>query len=80
MRTDRALGATAWSFGLATIALVTWGVARAAPPPSLPWAPLTLAMGAVAAQGIPGRTRIGLALRVVAAGLLLLSASVWVRA
>lgn len=80
MRTDRTLGVAAWLFGLATIALVTWGVARAAPPPSLPWAPVTLAMGAVAAQGIPGRTRLGLALRVVAAGLLLLSASLWVRA
>ncbi len=80
MRTDRALGVAAWSCGLATITLVTWGVARAAPPPSVPWAPLTLAMGAVAAQGIPGRTRLGLVLRVVAAGLLLLSASLWATA
>ena len=63
--------------GAATLALAVWGWARATPAPFRPVAPLTLIGCASLVMCLPARQPLAAALRVVAVGLVLMSALLW---
>jgi hypothetical protein len=62
-RPARVAAAAVWCLGLTTLGLVAWGVLRATPAPTRPWAPLALGGGAGLVLGcgraIPSAWRCG---------------------
>lgn len=75
----RVVAAAVWCLALTTLVLVAWRVLRAAPAPAptRPWAPLALGGGAALVLGLRPRHPVGVALRLLAALLGLVSALLW---
>jgi hypothetical protein len=76
-RPARVAAAAVWCLGLTTLGLVAWGVLRATPAPTRPWAPLALGGGAGLVLGLRPRHPLGVAVRLLAALLGLVSALLW---
>jgi hypothetical protein len=76
-RPGRIVAGAVWCLALTTLGLVAWGVLRAAPAPTHPWAPLTLSGGAALVLGLRPRHPVGVAVRLLAALLGLVSALLW---
>lgn len=76
-RPARVVAAAVWCLGLTTLGFVAWGVLRATPAPTRPWAPLALGGGAALVLGLRPRHPVGATLQLLAALLGLVSALLW---
>lgn len=80
MGNHRLVKVAVWGLGLATAGLVVWGTFRESPALYRPYAPISLGLGAVMAMLIPDRSLPASSLRLVAVGLCLVGAVLWVTA